>query len=84
MAWIKEELKNESKFVSGLINVTVKYGNMATIRRIGYLLNTMVENPKMTNKLKHQLSNSNSLIPLVPGVTAKGSVDREWGVIVNG
>ena len=82
--WIRAEITNESKFVSDLIDVTVKYGNMATIRRIGYLLNTLIENPTMMNRLKRQLSISNSLIPLVPGVSAKGSVDREWGIIING
>jgi hypothetical protein len=33
--WIKEEIKNEPKLASELIEATAKYGNMATIRRIG-------------------------------------------------
>ena len=82
--WIRAEVINDSKFALELIDVTVKYGNMATIRRIGYLLNTLIEDPEMMNILKCQLSNSNSLIPLVPGESAKGSIDREWGIIING
>jgi len=39
--WIKEEVKNEPKFTSEFIDVTATYGNVATIRRIGYLLDTL-------------------------------------------
>ncbi|MBW2168919.1 MAG: hypothetical protein JRG69_06625, partial [Deltaproteobacteria bacterium] len=47
--WIKGEIKNEPKLASELIEVAGKYGNMATTRRIGYLLDTSVRNPRMTN-----------------------------------
>jgi predicted transcriptional regulator of viral defense system len=82
--WIKREIKNEPELASELIEVTVKYGNMATIRRIGYLLDTLVRNPIMINRLQSQLSTSSSLIPWIPGRSAKGSINRKWGIIVNG
>jgi predicted transcriptional regulator of viral defense system len=82
--WIKQEIKNEPKLASELIDATVKYGNMATTRRIGYLLDTLVRNSRMINRLQRQLSASSSLIPLIPGRSAKGSTNRKWGIIVNG
>jgi len=82
--WIKREIKNEPKLVSELIEVTAKYGNMATIRRIGYLLDICVQNSRMINQLQRQLSASSSLIPWIPGQSAKGSINRKWGIIVNG
>jgi predicted transcriptional regulator of viral defense system len=82
--WIKGEIKNDPKLVSELVETTVKFGNMATTRRIGYLLDTLVQNPRMTNQLQLQLSASSSLIPWIPGRSAKGTIDRKWGVIVNG
>ena len=82
--WIKEEIKNEPKLASELIEVTAKFGNMATIRRIGCLLETLGLNPKIMNRLLRQLSTSSSLIPWIPGRSAKGSINRKWGIIVNG
>jgi predicted transcriptional regulator of viral defense system len=82
--WIKEEIKNEPGLASELIEVTAKYGNMATTKRIGYLLDTLVRNPRVMNRLQRQLSPSSSLIPWIPGRSARGTINRRWGIIVNG
>ncbi len=82
--WIKAEIKKESKLASELIEVTARYGNMATIRRIGYLLDALVQKPKMINRLRSQLSTSSSLIPWNPGRSSKGTINRKWGIIING
>jgi len=82
--WIKEEIKNEPRLLSDLIRTTAQYGNMATTRRIGYLLDTLVRNPKIMNRLQRQLSTTSSLIPWIPGRSAKGPIKHKWGVIVNG
>jgi predicted transcriptional regulator of viral defense system len=82
--WIKGEIKNEPKLFSELVEVTVKFGNMATIRRIGYLLDTFGRKPNMMNRLLRKLSTSSSLIPWIPGRSAKGTINRKWGIIING
>jgi predicted transcriptional regulator of viral defense system len=82
--WIKGEIKDEPELASEMIEVTVQYGNMATMRRIGYLLDTLVRNPKVMNRLQRQLTTSSSLIPWIPGRSAKGTINRKWGIIVNG
>ena len=82
--WIKGEIKNEPKLPSELIEAAAKYGNMATTRRIGYLLDTLVRNPRMMNRLQRQLSTSSSLIPWNPCRSSKGTINRKWGIIING
>jgi predicted transcriptional regulator of viral defense system len=82
--WIKREIKNEPKLASELIEVTAKYGNMATTRRIGYLLDSLVQNSRTVNRLQRQLSASSALIPWIPGRSAKGAINRKWGIIING
>ena len=82
--WIKGEIRNELKLASELIEVTAMYGNMATTRRIGYAVDTLLQNPKATERLQRQLSATSSLIPLIPGRSAKGTINRKWGIIVNG
>ena len=83
-AWVKREIKKDFKLATELCEATIKYGNMATIRRIGFLFDTIVPNSRLTNRLQGQLSTSSSLIPWVPGRSAKGTLNRKWGIIVNG
>ena len=82
--WIKGEIKKEPELVSELIEATCKYGNMATSRRIGSLLDTFVQDSKITNRIQRQLSTSKALIPWIPGRSAKGTINRKWGIIDNG
>ncbi len=82
--WIRQEIKKDPMLASELVDVTAKYGNQATLRRIGYLLDALIHPSRIINQLQRQLSNSKALIPWVPGRSAKGKVNRKWGIIVNG
>ena len=82
--WIKKGIKNEPGLASELMEVTTKFGNVATFRRIGYLLENLIKDPKLINRFQRHLSNSKSLIPWIPGRSAKGAINRKWGIIVNG
>ena len=66
------------------IGDTLKYGNKGTSKRIGYLLDQLGIKDDRLSEIKHQLSSSKSLIPWMPGQAGKGSVNREWGLIING
>jgi predicted transcriptional regulator of viral defense system len=81
--WIRDETKKDPKLTSELVDITVQYGNQATIRRIGFLLDTLAKTSKIANKLQRQLSDSKALIPWIPARPAKGNVNRRWGIIVN-
>ena len=82
--WIKRMIKNDFKLAAELLEATIKYGNMATTRRIGFLFDTIVPNSRLINRLRRQLSTSSALIPWVPGRSATGTINRKWGIIVNG
>ncbi len=82
--WVRQEIKKDAGFAFELADVTAQYGNQATIRRIGYLLDTLAQSSRIIKKLQRQLSDSKALIPWVPGKAARGTVNRKWGVIVNG
>jgi len=82
--WISEEIGKDVNRGTELVTATVRYGNQATARRIGYLLDSLLQAPQVLAPLQSRLSNTKSLIPWVPGRPAKGTINRTWGVIVNG
>ncbi|MCK5202327.1 MAG: hypothetical protein KAR15_00595, partial [Desulfobacterales bacterium] len=82
--WIRKEARQDPGIVSELAEATGQYGNQATIRRIGYLLNDLGQPVRVIDQLQRQLRYSKSLIPWIPGKPAKGKINRKWGVIVNG
>jgi predicted transcriptional regulator of viral defense system len=82
--WIKHEVQKEPELSAELIEVSTRYGNQATARRIGYLLYRLGQPPRVLNRLKSVINDSTALIPWIPGKPAKGEANRKWGVIVNG
>jgi predicted transcriptional regulator of viral defense system len=82
--WIAETLKKNPSIIEDLIGDTLRYGNKGTVKRIGYLLAQLGVADDRLSKMKHQLGSAKSLIPWIPGQAAKGSVNKEWGLIVNG
>ena len=81
--WIRKEADRDLKLISELVEVTFQYGNQATDRRIGYLLDTLDQPLKTLNRLQLQLSASKALIPWIPWKSARGKINRKWGVIDN-
>ena len=82
--WITETLKKDPSLTEKLIADTLQYGNKGTVKRIGYLLAQLGIADDRLGKIKRQLGPVRSLIPWIPGQAAKGSVNKEWGLIVNG
>jgi predicted transcriptional regulator of viral defense system len=82
--WIAGTLQKESEITGNLIDDTLKYSNKGTTKRIGYLLAQLGISNDLLGELKRGISSSKSLIPWIPGLAAKGSVNKEWGLIVNG
>ena len=81
--WIAETLKKDPAIIENLIGDTLRYGNKGTVKRIGYLLAQLSVADDRLSKMKRQLGSAKSLIPWIPGQAAKGSVNKEWGLIVN-
>jgi predicted transcriptional regulator of viral defense system len=82
--WIAGTLQKEPEITGNLIDDTLKYSNKGTARRIGYLLAQLGISHDLLGELKRVIGSSKSLIPWIPGLAAKGSVNKEWGLIVNG
>jgi predicted transcriptional regulator of viral defense system len=81
--WIRKELKAKRVTAAELVAVTLKYGDIGTIRRIGALLEREgVANP-LLKKLEKALPKTSSLIPWIPTKPKRGTVNRRWGVVVN-
>jgi hypothetical protein len=51
---------------------------------MGFLLAQLGIAEDQLKKIKRRLGPIRSFIPWIPGQAAKGTVDREWGLIVNG
>jgi predicted transcriptional regulator of viral defense system len=82
--WIAATLQKEPGITGNLIDDTLKYSNKGTTKRIGYLLAQLSISNDQLSELKRGFTSSKSLIPWIPGLVAKGSVNKEWGLIVNG
>lgn len=80
--WIRKELKSGRVTPAGLAETTIQYGNQGTIRRIGLILETTDGPPNVLRKLEKSLKNSDSIIPLVPGFSRKGTINKRWGIIL--
>jgi predicted transcriptional regulator of viral defense system len=81
--WICEAVSAERRLADELADMASRYGNQGTMRRIGYLLESLGLRGKWKEPIQKALRESTSLIPLVPGKKARGAIDRNWGVIVN-
>ncbi len=82
--WIADMLKKEPTIVEDLISDALQYGNKGTVKRIGYLLAQLGIAADRLLEMKQKLGHAKSLIPWIAGQAAKGSVNKEWGLIVNG
>ena len=82
--WIAETLKKDPFIIENLIGDSLQYGNKGTVKRIGYCLAQLDIADDQLSRMKRQLGSAKSLIPWIPGQAAKGSINKEWGLIVNG
>ena len=82
--WIESDVKKDPKTVGELISMTIKFGNKGTVRRIGYLLEILGVEDRALKKMKGKKGSTKSLIAWIPDRPSKGSVNKEWGLIING
>jgi predicted transcriptional regulator of viral defense system len=81
--WIREELKAKRVMPAELVSVTLKYGDIGTIRRMGALLEQEKVREPLLKKLEKALPKTSSLIPWIPTRPKRGTVNRRWGVVIN-
>lgn len=81
--WIRGELAAGRIRAADLVDVTLRYGDKGTIRRIGALLGMQGLEPGLTQKLEKALAPTKGLIPWIPTKPKRGKIDRRWGVVLN-
>lgn len=81
--WIRKELKAKRITPAELVAVTLKYGDIGTIRRIGALLEREGVASPLLKKFEKALPKTSSLIPWIPTKPKRGTVNRRWGVVIN-
>ncbi|MCX6101861.1 MAG: DUF6088 family protein [Proteobacteria bacterium] len=80
--WITAR-KDDRKIIKELVRITLRHGNIGTMRRIGYILAKCKVSPRLLGKLKARVSEGRSLVKLDPTRPARGDINREWGIIDN-
>lgn len=82
--WIKDDVKKDRAAADDLISVTIKFGNKGTVRRIGYLLEMLGVKNSLLKSMKGKMGSTKSLVRWIPDRPAKGSMNKDWGLIING
>lgn len=82
--WILKTIEKDPAFLEEFINVAQQYGNKGTSRRIGYLLSLCAVQENLLMKFRRESGSLKSLITWIPGKAARGSINKEWGLIING
>lgn len=81
--WIRAELAAGRVGAAELVRITLRYGDVGTIRRMGALLDRAGVAVALLRKLERALKPSSSLIAWNPVRPKRGTVDRRWGVVWN-
>ncbi len=82
--WIVREQAERRVTPAALVATTLRYGDLGTIRRIGALLERQSVNARLVRKLENALPESSGTIPWIPNKPKRGTLNRRWGVIMNG
>jgi predicted transcriptional regulator of viral defense system len=82
--WIRGELKAKRVKATELVELTLRYGDKGTIRRIGALLEREGIAEPLLRKLERALPATSGPIPWIPRRAKRGPVARRWGVVMNG
>ena len=82
--WIRRELRKGRVTSAELIDLTLRYGDVGTIRRMAVLLEREGADARLLRRLERKLPASSGLIPWIPAQPKRGSINRRWGVVVNG
>jgi predicted transcriptional regulator of viral defense system len=82
--WIHLEIARDKTLAAELVNVSLRYGNQGTLRRLGKLLDMRGVQETLLRRLERKLRPSSSLIPWIPNLPKRGETDQRWGIIVNG
>jgi len=81
--WIRADLRAGRVRPVELVRITLRYGDVGAIRRIGALLEREGVDDRQLRKLAQDLRTPKNPIPWIPGRARRGAIDRRWGVVWN-
>ena len=82
--WIRDEIEKDPEITAKLVSNAIRYGNKSVIARLGYSLNKFNVAAESIDRLQKRIVGSKSIIPFIPNTDLKGSVNKKWGLIING
>ena len=80
--WIADSLTDKKINPEKLVDVTLKYGNTMSQKRIGWVLDKLKAPKRSVSRLQKKISKKKFLTPLDPK-NRKGPINKKWGVIEN-
>jgi predicted transcriptional regulator of viral defense system len=81
--WIRSELAAKRIRPAKLVTCALAYGDVGTIRRIGFFLEKSGAPRSLLRKLQQALEPTTAFIPLVPRRPKRGRRNKQWGVVEN-
>jgi predicted transcriptional regulator of viral defense system len=81
--WIRADLGAKKVQPADLVRITLRFGDVGAIRRIGALLDREGVDERQLRRLDQSLRTPKNPIPWIPGRARRGRVDRRWGVVWN-
>ncbi len=81
--WIRAQIAAKRVSMDELAKITLRYGDIGTIRRVGFLLEQEGASTSLLGKLERSLRPSSSLIPWIPRSPKRGKANRRWGILQN-
>jgi predicted transcriptional regulator of viral defense system len=81
--WIMRELRARRITPGELVLVTLRYGDIGTVRRVGALLDRERVATAGLRMLERALKRSTGFIPWIPTRPKRGRMDRRWGIVWN-
>ncbi|MCL6504608.1 MAG: type IV toxin-antitoxin system AbiEi family antitoxin domain-containing protein [Pirellulales bacterium] len=81
--WACEELGRDEGFAADLVDAALAYGNQATLRRIGALLERTNAPEGLLRRLQRALRPSSALIPWIPDRPKRGLTNKRWWIVFN-
>jgi predicted transcriptional regulator of viral defense system len=82
LTWI-ENRHSDPGFIKELIDCAIEHGNVASRRRIGWILSSCGVGKQSLRALQTSLGPTRSYIPMDPGKPSRGRINKEWGVLDN-
>jgi predicted transcriptional regulator of viral defense system len=81
--WLQKEFKLNNVKASEIIETSLKFGDIGTLRRIGVLMERNGVKEVFLKKIEKRLKPSSSYISWIPTKPKRGKINQRWGVVIN-